>query len=120
MNLYLDDDSARPLLTKLLRSAAHQVTLPAGVGLGGAADPKHFLHAVQHARIALTGNHVDFEILHLIVQTTGGRHPGIFVVRSDNDRSRDMKDRDIVRAIARLEAAGVPIENELHVLNHWR
>jgi hypothetical protein len=31
-----------------------------------------------------------------------------------------MKDRDIVRAIGNLEAAGVPIENELHVLNHWR
>jgi hypothetical protein len=31
-----------------------------------------------------------------------------------------MKDRDIVRAIANLEAAGVQIANEFHVLNHWR
>jgi hypothetical protein len=31
-----------------------------------------------------------------------------------------MKDHEIVRAIANLEAAGVPIESELHVLNHWR
>jgi hypothetical protein len=31
-----------------------------------------------------------------------------------------MKDRDIVRAIRKLEAAGVPIANEFHILNHWR
>jgi hypothetical protein len=31
-----------------------------------------------------------------------------------------MKDRDIVRAIRNLEAAGVAITNELHILNHWR
>jgi hypothetical protein len=31
-----------------------------------------------------------------------------------------MKDRDIVRAIANLEAAGVSIENDIQVLNHWR
>jgi hypothetical protein len=31
-----------------------------------------------------------------------------------------MKDRDVERAIAKLEMAGVPIDNELHVLNHWR
>jgi hypothetical protein len=42
------------------------------------------------------------------------------VVRRDNDPTRDMKDRDIVRAIGNLEAAKVPIENELHMLNHWR
>jgi hypothetical protein len=38
----------------------------------------------------------------------------------DNDPSRDMKDRDIVRALGNLEQAGAPIVNELHVLNHWR
>jgi len=31
-----------------------------------------------------------------------------------------MKDRDVVRAIANLEGAGVPIANEFHILNHWR
>ena len=34
--------------------------------------------------------------------------------------SRDMKDRDIVRALANLGRAGVPVANEFHVLNHWR
>jgi hypothetical protein len=31
-----------------------------------------------------------------------------------------MKVAQIVRAIAKLEAAGVPIADELIVLNHWR
>jgi hypothetical protein len=30
------------------------------------------------------------------------------------------KDRDVVRAIANLEAASLPIANEHHILNHWR
>jgi hypothetical protein len=96
------------------------VTVPNDVGLSGADDPEHLLHSAQKRLVLLTRNHDDFRVLHLLVQSTGGRHPGILVDRRDNDRTRDMKDRDIVRAIARLEAAGVAIENELHVLNHWR
>ena len=33
---------------------------------------------------------------------------------------RDMKDRDLVRALVNLAAAKVPIENEFCILNHWR
>jgi predicted nuclease of predicted toxin-antitoxin system len=120
MNLYLDDDSAKALLATLLRKAGHQATVPISVGLSGVDDPEHLLHAVQQSHVLLTRNHDDYRVLHLLVHATGGRHPGILVVRRDNDPTRDMKDRDIVRAIANLEAAGVPVENELHVLNHWR
>ena len=70
--------------------------------------------------VLLSRNHDDFEELHLLIRATGGTHPGLFVVRSDNDPNRDMKDRDIGRAIGNLQGAGVPIVNELHVLNHWR
>jgi hypothetical protein len=31
-----------------------------------------------------------------------------------------MKGRDVLRALTNLEAALVPIENEFHILNHWR
>jgi len=118
MNLYLDDDCAKAVLAALLRKAGHQVSIPADVGLSGAADPEHFLHAVDQSRVLLTRNHRDYRVLHLLVQAVQGRHPGIFVVRCDNDPSRDMKDAEIVRAIAKLQAAGVPIDNELHILNH--
>ena len=56
---------------------------------------------------------VNIEDLHVLVQATSGQHPGILVVRADNDPSRDMKDRDVARAIANLERAGVPIESEM-------
>jgi hypothetical protein len=65
-------------------------------------------------------NHDDFEDLHLLIRGTRGQHPGILIVRADNDPSRDMKDQDVARAIAKLHSAGVPIANELHILNHWR
>jgi hypothetical protein len=31
-----------------------------------------------------------------------------------------MKDHNIVRAIGKLETSGMPVENEFHILNHWR
>jgi predicted nuclease of predicted toxin-antitoxin system len=120
MNIYLDDDSAKAALARLLRNAGHQVTVPADAGLAGASDPRHLKHALQAQWVLLTKNHDDFDDLHSFLQAAGGTHAGILVVRLDNDPNRDMKDRDIVRAIANLEKAGVPIANELHILNHWR
>jgi len=120
MNPYLDDDSAKASLVRLLRTAGHQVVIPADAGLAGASDPRHLTHATQHRLVLLTRNHDDIEDLHLLVQATGGNHAGLLVVRLDNDPSRDMKDRDIARAIANLERAGAPVTNEFQVLNHWR
>jgi hypothetical protein len=50
----------------------------------------------------------------------GGHHPGIFVVRKDNNPKRDLDERAIVRAIAKLAAAGVAISDQFIILNHWR
>src|SRR5262245_44626032 len=120
MKLYLDDDSAKASLVNQLKKAGHQVEIPADAGLAGASDPGHLMHGVQDKSVLLTKNHDDFEDLHELVQATGGKYSGLLVVRSDNDPSRDMKDRDIVRAIRNLEGAGVPVANEFHILNHWR
>jgi hypothetical protein len=49
-----------------------------------------------------------------------GQHPGILIVRADNDPHRDMRDADIARAIGNLELARAPVANEFHILNHWR
>jgi hypothetical protein len=84
------------------------------------SDPRHFLHAIKTDFVVLTRDYEDFLELHDVVQATGGQHPGILAIRSDNDASRDMKDRDIVRAIGNLERAGVPVASEFHVLNQWR
>jgi hypothetical protein len=120
MLLYLDDDSTAGLLIKLLRKAKHDVQTPADVNLAGRNDAVHLDHSVQSGRTCLTRNHEDFGELHDLIQHSGGTHPGILVVRKDNNPKRDMDAQDTVRAIAKLLASGVTIANELHVLNHWR
>jgi hypothetical protein len=119
MRLYLDDNLANAALAGQLRKAGHGVVLPIDVGTSGNSDPQHLAYDATNGHVSLTGDHEDFLHLHLLVQATGGRHPGILVVRGDNDPSRDMKPGDIVRAMLNLESIGVPID-ELHVLNHWR
>lgn len=120
MRLYLDDDSADPLLAQLLQTAGHEVELPVNVGLSGEADAAHLTHAITETRVLLTRNYGDFEYLHNLILVARGRHPGIVVVRQDNDPKRDLTPRGIVRALAKLEAAGVPIADSYHILNHWR
>lgn len=120
MKLYLDDNASKGLLATLLRKAGHSTVVPSDVGRVGVSDPQHLMHAAKAQFVLLTRDYEDFLDLHDLVQVTQGQHPGIVAIRSDNDPTRDMKDRDIVRAIGKLERAGVPIANEFHVLNHWR
>jgi predicted nuclease of predicted toxin-antitoxin system len=120
MRIYVDEDGASPLLARLLRQAAHDVTLPSNVGLVGRSDQVHLAHAIRDGRVLLTKNYGDFEDLHELIMVAQGHHPGIFVVRQDNDPTRDLKPVGIVRAIGNLLAAGVPIPDNYHILNHWR
>jgi hypothetical protein len=124
MKIYLDDDSTATLLVRLLTAAEHDVLIPAQAGTAGESDPVHLTKAILEARVLITGNHDDFEDLHLLVLDSGGHHPGILVVRKDNDPNRDMKARDIVRAIrnllAYLLANSLSINDEFHILNHYR
>lgn len=120
MRLYLDDDTASSRLARLLRHAAHDVQVPADVGIGGVQDAVHLTHAILDHRTCVTRNHDDFWILHNLIRHAQGHHPGIFVVRQDNDPTRDLSAKGIVTAIRNLERAAVPIADEFVVLNHWR
>jgi predicted nuclease of predicted toxin-antitoxin system len=120
MRLYLDDDAASALLATLLRKAGHDVQLPADVGTAGASDAVHLTRAIADDCICLTKNHDDFLILHNLIRQARGTHPGIFVVRQDNDPRRDLTAKGVVSAIRKLEAAGVPIQDEFIILNQWR
>jgi predicted nuclease of predicted toxin-antitoxin system len=120
MKLYLDDDLASPVLAKLLRNAGHDVQLPADLGMKGKADSVHLAHAVRDGRGCLTRNYFDFENLHDLVMAVQGHHPGIMIIRRDNDPKRNLKSQDIVQAIAKLLAAGVPIADQYIILNQWR
>ena len=120
MNLYLDDDSSQALLVRLLRREGHTVITSMDAGMSGRKDAEHFAAAIQLVHVLLTHNHEDFDALHELIRISGGQHVGVFTVRRDNDKSKDMKPSDIVRAIRNLVAAAVPVADQLIVLNHWR
>ena len=120
MRVYLDDDSASGLLTRLLRQAGHDVQIPNDVGLAGQDDVIHLTHAVREDRVCLSGNYHDFRNLHnLVIQVTGS-HPGIMIVRRDNDPKRDLTPRGIVQAIEKVLAADITIREQFIILNQWR
>lgn len=120
MRLYLDDDIAVPLLAQLLRQAGHDAQLPVDAGMTGKDDAVHLTHAIRENRVCLTKNYGDFANLHNLVLEAKGHHPGILVIREDNDPKRDLTLRGMVIAIGKLLAAGVPMADEYIILNHWR
>jgi hypothetical protein len=120
MKHYLDDDTVKRALIAQLGQARHDVRVPADVGLVGEADPMHLLHAIKDGRILVGYNYDDFEDLHKLVVGSGGSHPGIFVIRRDQDRRRHMSPAQIVRAIAKLDSSGTPVVNAFIILNQWQ
>jgi hypothetical protein len=120
MHVYVDDDLAQPLLAQLLRQGGHDALLPITLGLAGREDPVHLRHAIRQTRVFLSGNHDDFEQLHDLILEAQGHHPGILIVRRDNNPKRDLGPRGIVRAINNLLAANVPVDDQFLILNHWR
>jgi hypothetical protein len=120
VRLYLDDDTVEMLLIRLLGRAGHDIESPRDVGLVGRSDAVHLQRAIASNRALLSQNHDDFEELHHLVRAAGGAHAGILIVRRDNDRRRDLTPRGIVTAISHLLDAGLSVENEFIILNHWR
>jgi hypothetical protein len=96
------------------------VVIPSALGIAGENDPVHLAHVVVNKRILLSGNHEDFDELHDLVLASEGHHPGILVVRKDNDKKRDMNPPAIDRAVANLCDSATPLADTLHVLNPWR
>lgn len=72
-------------------------------------------YATQNDRIVLTRNCRDFEALH----EANPNHPGIFAVYQEANPLKKMSRKDIVKAIANLEAAKIPLQNQFISLNHW-
>ena len=120
MLLYIDDDSVDGVLIRRLIDSGYNTLTPSTAGTAGQADTVHFMYAIRAGRVVLTHDYDDFKLLHDLVVLTGGHHPGILVVRRDNDPTRDMSPRAIVRAIQNLTAAETVIPDSFHVLNHWR
>jgi hypothetical protein len=68
----------------------------------------------------LTNDRYDFEDLHDLVLAVGGSHPGILLVRFDNDARRDMQAKHIAVAVSKLEKSGMATTDQVIVLNQWR
>lgn len=120
MRLHLDDDSASPFLARLLRQAGHDVQVPADIGKAGEDDAVHLTIAIDDDRVLLSHNYRDFQNLHNLIMKAQGHHPGIFLVRRDDGGKRSLSPRGIVVAIGKLLAAGLPVRDQVHILNHWR
>lgn len=115
LKLFIDEDTQDKLLVRLLRNADHDVITVNEAGLMGQTDPIILDFARANSRLLLTYNCDDFEELH----KAGNLHSGILAIYRDADYSKDMSFKTIVRAIANLERAKIPLANQFISLNQW-
>jgi predicted nuclease of predicted toxin-antitoxin system len=120
VRVLIDENMTSRRLAARLQSAGHDVVLGTDVGLVSVADARVLASAVAQGRPVLTRDHEDFAALHDLVVAVGGHHPGILVVRFDNDPRHNLTERAIVTALSNLETSRVTIADAIHVLNHWR
>ena len=99
----------------MLVDAGYEVQIPAGAGLTGYDDLDHFRYAQGHG-FTIVKDADDFECLH----QEHPHHHGVLAVCEEAERSKNMSYADIVRAIENIVQAGVPLEGQFYVLNHWR
>lgn len=116
MKLLVDEDSQARRLLDALRQAGHDVLSVAELGCNGLPDAQVFAQAQSQGRTLLTHNVADF--LALARQADG--HAGVLAVFRDGEPRHTMGYEQIVRAIGALEAAGLPMQGQFHILNHWR
>jgi hypothetical protein len=120
MDFYLDDCADDDDLAAFLRQGGHSVYTPRSERTVGAHDPDHLHHAAIHDYVLITKNPRDFCALHEEWRSLGRSHGGILLVYRDNNKAKDMSPSDIAHAIDHLLGSGLPIANEIHILNHWR
>ncbi len=120
MRVLIDENMSSRRLAVRLQSAGHDVVLATDVGLVSVSDARVLAWAAAQGRPVLTRDHEDFADLHDLVVAVGGHHPGILVVRFDNDPRHNLTERAIATALGNLESSGSIIADGIHVLNHWR
>ncbi len=120
MRVLINENMSSRRLAARLQSVGHDVLLASDSGLGSASDARVLVWAVAQDRPVLTRDHEDFADLHDLVMAVVGHHPGILVVRFDNDPRHNLTERAIATAIGNQESSGVAVVDRIHVLNHWR
>lgn len=120
MRIYLDDDIDFDILIVTLQREGNIVISPRDVEMSGKPDPEHLQFAVNASCALMSFNYDDYRGEHEQTMARSETHNGVLIVRRDDVRSHDMSPVDIARAIANLEASGVPIAGYLHILNAWQ
>jgi len=120
MRILIDENMSSQRLGARLQAAGHDVVLASDVGLMTVSDPRVLTWAVGQDRPVLTQDHEDFTDLHTLILACGGHHPGLLIVRFDDDPRHNLTERGIATALRNLESSGVSIPSQIHVLNHWR
>jgi hypothetical protein len=120
MRFLLDENMSDRRRASRLKAQEHDPVLAIDVGLLSVADPRVLIWAIAQALPVLTRDSEDFEDLHDLLMAGGGHHPGILLVLFDRDPRHNLSDRGIATAMSKLEAAGIPIPDHMHVLNQWR
>ncbi|MCA2685712.1 MAG: DUF5615 family PIN-like protein [Microcystis sp. M038S2] len=85
------------------------------IGLAGCTDDVVLDYVIQENRILLTHNCDDFEELH----QGNPSHSGILAVYRNANPLKNMGFKAIVKAIANIETANVPLINQFISLNQW-
>ena len=116
MRILVDEDSQARAQLNILRGDVHDVVAVGELGRNGIPDPEVFDLAQSLERVLLTHNTEDFHELHR--EKPG--HRGIMAVHRNSDPRKNVSHAQIAVAIRRLEASGVTIAGDFHVLNHWR
>ncbi len=115
LRLLIDEDTQGKILVQFLRASGHNVVTVNEVALMGQDDSVVLDFARTDNRVLLTRNCRDYQLLHLANQ----EHPGILCIYHERDYTKDMSVKDIVRAIANIEATNIPLANQFISLNQW-
>jgi hypothetical protein len=68
----------------------------------------------------LSRNAGDYQSLHVLVIGLGGHHSGVIGVFDEQDQRKNMRPEHMVRALSKLESAGVELSDQFIALNHYR
>lgn len=119
MRFLIDENASSAQFASRLRAQGHDPGLSGDASLLSVADPRVLIWAIGQGLPVLTRDADDFQDLHDLILAAGGHHPGMLVVHFDNDPWHNLSERAIGMAISKLESSGLPISDQLHVLNHW-
>lgn len=119
VRLLIDECLIDRLLIAALEKAGHDVATVTQVDLLGATDRAIFEHAIEDSRLVITTNCEDFEALHEAHLTSKLHHPGMLLIYLQNNPNKDLGYQQIAKAIANLEASGIPLADDTHSLNAY-